>query len=65
MSLSQTFNFNKVNESRYKQSGVTLHFSTGPNLLKRILRKDKYGDNQLRKPFSTGQNLLKKNIKKR
>ena len=25
----------KVNESRYKQRGVTLHFSTGKNLLKK------------------------------
>ena len=32
----------KVNESRYKQYGVTQHFSIGQNLLKKLLRKDKY-----------------------
>ena len=32
----------KVNESRHKQCGVTQHFSTGENLLKKILRKDEY-----------------------
>ena len=32
----------KVNESRHKQCGVTPHFSTGQNLLKKIFRKDKY-----------------------
>ena len=32
----------EVNKSRYKQSGVTPYFSTGQNLLERILRKDKY-----------------------
>ena len=32
----------KVNESRYKQFGVTPHFSTGENLLKKILIKDRY-----------------------
>ena len=32
----------KVNESRHKQRGVTPHFSTGQNLLKKIFRKDKY-----------------------
>ena len=41
----------KVNESRYKQRGVTQHFSTGQNLLKKILRKNKYWHNQLRKVF--------------
>ena len=34
--------FIKVNESRCKQRGVTPHASTGQNLLKKILRKDKY-----------------------
>ena len=29
----------KVNESRYKQRGVTPHFSTGQNLLENILRE--------------------------
>ena len=32
----------KVNESRYKQCDVNSHFSTGQNILKRILKKDKY-----------------------
>ena len=32
------------------------------NLLKKILKNDKYGHNQLR--ISTGQNLLKKILKK-
>ena len=32
----------KVNESSYKQCRVIPHFSTGQNLLKKILRKDKY-----------------------
>ena len=32
--------FIKVHESRYEQCGVTPHFSTGQNLLKKILRKD-------------------------
>ena len=41
----------KVNESRYKQYGVTPHFSTGENLLQKILREDKYWHNQLRKAF--------------
>ena len=40
-----------VNESRYKQCEITLHFSTGQNLLKKLLRKDKYWHNQLRKAF--------------
>ena len=31
----------KINESRYKQFGVTPHFSTGKNLLKKD-SKDKY-----------------------
>ena len=41
----------KVNESRYKQRGVTPHFSIGQNLLKKRLRKDKYWHNQLREAF--------------
>ena len=48
----------KVNESRYKHCVVTPHFSTRQNLLKKLLRKDKYWDiqskywhNQLRKAF--------------
>ena len=40
--IFKTVNNLKVNESRYKQCGVTPHFSTGQKLLKRILRKDKY-----------------------
>ena len=32
----------KVSESRYKQCGVTPHFSAGKNLLKKILREDTY-----------------------
>ena len=32
----------KVNELRYKQCGVTPHFSTGQYLFKRILRKAQY-----------------------
>ena len=32
----------KVDESRYKQWGITPTFFTGQNLLKKILRKDKY-----------------------
>ena len=39
----------KVNESQYKQCGVTPHLFTRENLLKKILRKDKYWHNQLRK----------------
>ena len=31
--------------------GVTPHSSTGQNLLEKILRKDRYRHNQLRKPF--------------
>ena len=41
----------KVNKSRYKQCGVTPHFFIGQNLLKKILRKDKYWHNQFRKAF--------------
>ena len=41
----------KVNKSRKEQCGVSLHFSIGQNLLKKILRKDKYWQNQLRKVF--------------
>ena len=41
----------KVNESQYKQCGVTPHFSTGKNQLKKILRKDKCWHNQLKKAF--------------
>ena len=32
----------KVNESQYKECGVTSHFSLGQNLLKKILRICKY-----------------------
>ena len=32
----------KVNESPYEQCGKTPHFSKGQNLLRKILRKDKY-----------------------
>ena len=39
----------KANESQYMQCGVTPHFSTGQNLLKKILRKDRYWPNQLGK----------------
>ena len=38
-----------VNESRYKQSLVTLHFSNGENLLKKILGKDKCWHIQMKK----------------
>ena len=41
----------KVNESRYKHCWVTQYFSNEQNLVKKILRKDKYGHNQLRKAF--------------
>ena len=44
--------------------GVILHFSTGQNLVKKIVRKDKYWHNQLIKGFCTGQNLLKKILRK-
>ena len=54
----------KVNESRGKQCGVTRHFSKGKDLLKKILGKDEYWRNQLRKAFSTGQNLIKKLLRK-
>ena len=37
-------------ELRYKKSGLTPQFSTGQNLLKKILRKDKYQQN-LKKLF--------------
>ena len=39
--------------------GNAKHFH-GQTLLKKILRKDKYWHNQLRKAFLTGENLLKK-----
>ena len=39
--------------------GNPKHFH-GQNLLKKILRRDKYWHNQLRKAFLTGENLLKK-----
>ena len=32
----------KVNESQYKQCGVTAQFPTGQNLLEKMLKKDKY-----------------------
>ena len=44
-------NYLKNNESRYKQCGVTPDFSTGQNLLKRILRFLKYCYNQVRNDF--------------
>ena len=44
----------KVNESRHKQYGVTPHFSTGQNLLKKISRKDR--QNHLRKVFDRSAN---------
>ena len=34
--------------------GVTAHFSTGQNLLKKILRKDKYSHNQLTEAATGG-----------
>ena len=40
----------KATESWYKQRGVTPHFSTVQNLLKKI-EKDKYWRNQLKKAF--------------
>ena len=39
----------KFNESRYKQCGVTPHFPTRQNILKKILRKDKYRQRLLNK----------------
>ena len=41
----------KVNESWCKQCGVIPHFSTGQNILKKILRKDELWYNQMRKAF--------------
>ena len=41
----------KVNESWCKQCGVTPHFSTEQNILKKILRKDELWYNQMRKAF--------------
>ena len=41
----------KVNESRYKQCGVTRRISIRQNLLKKIFGKDKCWYNQLRKAF--------------
>ena len=41
----------EVNESRYEHCGVTPYFSTEQNLLKAILRKEKYLHNQFRKAF--------------
>ena len=38
----------KCNESRYKQCGATLHFSIEQNLLKKVLRKDKFWQNLLK-----------------
>ena len=55
----------KVSESRYKQCGVTQSISTGKIYWKKILRKDKYWHNQLRKAFLTGKNLLKKILGKK
>ena len=53
-----------VDESRYKQCGVTPHFSKRQSLLKKILRKDKYWHNRLRKAFFTVQNLLIETLRK-
>ena len=39
----------KANESWYKQCGVTPNFSTGQNLSKKILRKNKQWHNHFRK----------------
>ena len=47
----------KVKESRW--GNLTL-FQRTKSIEKKILRKDKYWQNQLRKVFSTGQSLLKK-----
>ena len=47
----------KVSESRYRQYGLTPHFSTGQNLLKKILRKDKI-DQVLSKLIHVCINLL-------
>ena len=60
--LIQNFTLKLMNHDVpwYKQCGVTPHFSTGQNLLKKILRKDKYWHNKSRKAFSTGKKLLKK-----
>ena len=49
-----------ISESGNIQFGLTQHFSTGKNLLKKILKKDKYWHNQLRKPFLPGKSHWKK-----
>lgn len=41
----------KVIESLYKKYGVTLHFPTGQNLVKKILWKYKYWHYQSKKDF--------------
>ena len=46
-----------VNESRYKQCGVIALFFTGQNLLQKVLGKDKYWHNQLRKVFCAFQSV--------
>ena len=56
--------FIKVKGSRYKQCKPIPHFSTGQNLLKKILRWYKCWHNQLRKAFFTGQNLSRKILRK-
>ena len=40
------------------------HYSNGAKYVEKILRKEKYWHNQLRKAFSTGQNLLEKILRK-
>ena len=42
-------NNNKVNESRYKQCGLTTHFSTAKFFFEKILKKYKYWQKLLRK----------------
>ena len=41
----------KVNKLRYKQCGVTPYFSTGQNLWKKALRKDKILTQSIEKGF--------------
>ena len=53
----------KINASRYKQCGVTTHFSNG----QKILRKDKYWKKLSKKKLRKGkywQKLLRKILRK-
>ena len=55
----------KFNASRYKPCGATPHFSTGQNLLKKILRKDNYLHNQLRKAFDRWSQIMQYTVTRR